>query len=112
LIFDRDGKYGFEVPIAVRALQISSVRTSFESPSQNAIAERWAESCRRDLLDHVIALNKSHMKRLISEYVRHYYEDRTHLGFGKRTPNRRSASKAPGRVISHPRLGGLHHRYD
>jgi hypothetical protein len=70
------------------------------------------ESCRRDLLDHVKALDESHVKRLISVYVQYYHEDRTHLRLGKRTPNRRSASKASGRVLSLPRLGGLHHSYD
>src|SRR6202051_2860673 len=71
LIFDRDGKYGLEVPAAVRSLRIKPVRTSFESPWQNGVAERWVESCRRDLLVHIIAVNERHLKRLLSEYV-HY----------------------------------------
>ncbi|SRR5258708_28411447 len=79
-IFDRDAKYGLEVPIAVRSLAIRPIRTSFRSPWQNGIAERWAESCRRDLLDHVIAINARHLKRLLSDYVHNLDEDRTHLG--------------------------------
>lgn len=112
LIFDRDSKYGVEVPAAVRSLKIRPIRTSFESPWQNGVAERWIESCRRDLLDHVIAVNEHHLKRLLSEYIRYYHEDRTHLGLGKGTPRGRTRSTAPGHVISHDRLGGLHHRYD
>jgi putative transposase len=112
LIFDRDGKYGVEVPAAVRSLKINPVRTSFESPWQNGVAERWVESCRQDLLDHIIAVNERHLKRLLSEYVRYYHEDRTHLGLGKGTPGRRTRSMARGCVLSHERLGGLHHRYD
>ena len=112
LIFDRDAKYGLEVPVAVRSLKMSPVRTSFESLWQNGVAERWVESCRRDLLDHIIGLNERHLKRLLSEYIRYYHEDRTHLGLGKGTPNCRSRSGASGRVVSHERLGGLHHRYD
>jgi len=112
LIFDWDGKYGLEVPAAVRALKIRPVRTSFESPWQNGIAERRVESCRRDLLDHIIAVNESHLKRLLSEYVRYYHEDRTHLGLGKGTPDCRIHSAASGRILSRERLGGLHHRYD
>ncbi len=112
LIFDRDGKYGVEVPAAVRSLKITPVRTSFESPWQNGVAERWVESCRRDLLDHIIAANESHLKRLLSEYVDYYHEDRTHLGLGKGTPHSRIPSTALGRVASRERLGGLHHRYD
>jgi len=41
VIFDRDAKYGREVPAAVRSLRVSPARTSFESPWQNGVAERW-----------------------------------------------------------------------
>ena len=112
LIFDRDGKYGLEVPAAVRTLKIRPVRTSFESPWQNGVAERWVGSCRHDLLDHIIAVNERHLKRLLSEYVRYYHEDRTHLGLGKGGGHRRTRSVASGRILCHERLGGLHHRYD
>jgi len=112
LIFDRDAKYGLEVPTAVRSLRMSPVRTSFESPWQNGIAERWVGSCRRELLDHIIAVDESHLKRLLAEYVGYYHDDRTHLGLGKGTPDCRTRSRPSGRVLSHERLGGLHHRYD
>ena len=112
LIFDRDAKYGLEVPAAVRSMKIDPVQTSFQSPWQNGVAERWVESCRRDLLDHVIAVNRRHLKRLLTDYVNYYHDDRTHLGLGKGTPNCRTRSLASGRIISHERLGGLHHRYD
>jgi transposase InsO family protein len=88
------------------------LRTSFESPWQNGVAERWVESCRWDLLDHIIPINERHLKRLLSEYIRYYHEDRTHLGLGKGTPNGRSHAMAATHVLSHERLGGLHHRYD
>jgi putative transposase len=112
LIFDRDAKYRLEVPDTVRSLRMSPVRTSFESPWQNGVAERWVENCRRDLLDHIIAVNERHLKRLLADYVNYYHDDRTHLGLGKGTPDRRIRSVASGRVLSQERLGGLHHRYD
>jgi transposase InsO family protein len=90
-------------------------RTSFRSPWQNGVAERFVGSCRRDLLDHVIVLNERHLKRLMTEYVHYYHDDRTHLGLAKQTPadRRPIRSTCPAsRVISAPRLGGLHHRYD
>jgi putative transposase len=112
LIHDRDAKYGTEVPAAIRSLKINAVRTSFESPWQNGVAERWVGSCRRELLDHVIALNERHLKRLLAEYVSYHYEDRTHLGLGKGTPGCRPRCVTSGRVLSYDRLSGLHHRYD
>jgi putative transposase len=112
LIFDRDAEYGFEVLRAVRFLQMNPLRTSFRSPWQNGVAERWIESCRRELLDQIIAVNERHLRRLLSEYVRYYHEDRADLGLGKGTPNCRSRVMTSGQVFSHERLGGLHHRYD
>ena len=77
LIFDRDAKFGNEVLSAVEPIELASVRTSFKRPWQNCVAERWVGSCRRDLLDHVIALNERHLRRLLSEYVHYYHEDRS-----------------------------------
>src|ERR1022692_1147584 len=112
LLFDHDQKYGLDVPAAIRALQITDMQTSIQSPWQNGVAERWVGSCRRDLLDHIIALNERHLKRLLADYLRYYHDDRTHLGLRKQTPGGRVRSAARGRVVAHPRVGGLHHRYD
>jgi putative transposase len=96
----------------VRSMKIAALQTTIQSPWQNGVAERWVGSCRRELLDHIIALNERHRRRLLSEYVSYYHGDRTHLGLCKETPDRRIRSVAAGRVISHVRLGGLHCRYD
>ena len=76
------------------------------------MAERWVESCRRDLLDHIIAVNERHLKRLLADYIRYYHDDRTHLGLTKQTPSGRVRSAGRGCILSYPRLGGLHHRYE
>ena len=114
LLFDRDAKFGSDVVLAARQIGTQPIRTAFRSPWQNGVAERWVESCRRDLLDHVIVMNQRHLKRLIAEYVRYYHEDRTHLGLAKDTPTGRPiGTHAPSgsKIQSFPRLGGLHHRY-
>jgi putative transposase len=64
------------------------------------------------LLNHVIALDEAHSRRLLSDYVRYYHEDRTHLGLKKETPTGRIRSLASGGITARARLGGLHHRYD
>ena len=115
LIFDRAANFNEEVVITVKSFGIEPKKISFRSPWQNGVAERWVGSCRRDLLDHVIVLNEWHLKRLMREYVRYYHEDRTHLGLQKTTAASRTAAKstdAACRIVSMPRLGGLHHRYD
>ena len=115
LIFDRGSLFNKEVIDTIKDFGIQPRRTSFRSPWQNGVAERWVGNCRRDLPDHVIVLNERHLKRLMNEYVRYYHEDRTHLALAKGTPAGREAlsnSEVRSRVIAMPRLGGLHHRYD
>jgi len=115
MIFDRGPQFNNEVIETVKSFGIQPKRTSFRSPWQNGVAERWVGTCRRDLLDHVIVLNRRHLKRLINEYVLYYLEDRTHLALEKGTPAGREAKEDRGcghKVISMPRLGGLHHRYN
>jgi putative transposase len=115
LIFDRATNFNDEVIGTVKSFGIQPKRTSFRSPWQNGVAEWLVGSCRRDLLDHVIVLNQHHLKRLMQEYVSYYHEDRTHLALAKGTPAGREARKYPSldrRIISRPKLGGLHHRYD
>jgi hypothetical protein len=114
LIHDRDSIFSTEVVETMKIVGSKSVRTTFKSPWQNGIAERFVGSCRRDLLDHVIVLNERHLKRLMAEYVRYYGDDRTHLGLDKQIPAGRKAATdttSRAKVISIPRLGGLHHRY-
>jgi hypothetical protein len=115
LIFDRASNFNEEVVEAIGSFGIQPKRTSFQSPWQKGVAERWVGNCRRDLLDHVIVLNERHLKRLMSDYVRYYHDDRTHLSLEKQTPVRRKAEKntiVAKKVASVRRLGGPHHRYD
>jgi hypothetical protein len=49
---------------------------------------------------------------LLSDNIRYYHEDRTHLGLNKETPVGRVRSVNQRAVVSRARLGGLHHRYD
>ena len=83
LIFDRGSNFNEGVIDAIGSFGIQPKRTSFRSPWQNGVAERWVGNCRRELLDHVVVLNERHLKRLMSEYVRYYHEDRTHLALAR-----------------------------
>ena len=114
VIFDRDSIFNPDVIAFLKATGLKPKRTSVHSPWQNGIAERWVGGCRRELLDHVIAINEPHLRRLIREYAAYHQEDRIHDSLEKDTPNTRAVQPkpaAPATVISMPRLGGLHHRY-
>ncbi len=50
---------------------------------------------RRELLDHVVAFNERHLRRLLGDYVAYHHDDRTHLGLGKATPAGRPVERRP-----------------
>jgi transposase InsO family protein len=114
VLFDRDAKFGKEVIAFLKASGIQPMRTSVGSPWQNGIAERWVGSARREMLDQIIPINESHLRRVGREYLAYYHEDRTHLGLVKDTPAYRAIEFRPNgmsRIHSQSRVGGLHHRY-
>ena len=115
LIFDRDSKFAPAVIAVIKSLGIEPIRTAYRSPWQNGTAERWILSCRAEMLDNVIVLGERHLGRLLGEYVRYYREDRTHLTLSKDAPDHREVTPKPcleAKVVSLPRVGGLHHRYE
>ena len=114
LIRDNDSIYGKRFVKRVANMGITEVKTAPKSPWQNGFCERLIGSIRRDCLDHVIVLNEDHLKRILTEYLAYYHEDRTHLGLEKDTPSGRQIRCRPERakLVKFPRLGGLHHRYE
>jgi transposase InsO family protein len=114
-ILDRDGKFGEEVTDLLTASGMKPTRISPASPRQNGVAERWIGSCRREFLDHLIVLNDVHLRGLIRDYLSYHHADRIHDSLEKDTPAMRPVSSKPNqsaRLVSFPRIGGLHHRYD
>jgi putative transposase len=114
LILDRDSKYEGESTEVLQSLRCELVRTAYQSPWQNGVAERWVGSCRRQMLDHMIVINEAHLQRLVRDYLSYYHADRTHDGLGKDTPEKRAVEGRKAgyyRVVAMPRVGGLHHRY-
>ena len=114
LVFDRDTIFSAEVVRVVRCMSIEPTRTSYRSPWQNGVAERFVGTVRRELLDHLIVLDDRHLRRVLGEYIGYYLTDRTHLGLEKDAPMVRLVEPRPAGatgVDAGPRAGGLHHRY-
>lgn len=113
LLRDRDAVYGVEFRDRVVSMGIEEVVTAPRSPWQNPYVERVIGTLRRECLDHVIILNERHLRRILRSYRDYYHGSRTHLSLGKDTPDGRPAQPASfGKVVSLPKVGGLHHRYE
>ena len=114
MIFDRGAIFSAGVTATLRSLQMEPTRTSYRSPWQNGVAERFVATVRQELLDHVIVLNERHLDRLLESFIDYYHHDRTHLGLDKDTSLGRPVEPrpaTPATVLGLPRVGGLHRRY-
>ena len=112
LIRDRDSIYGHHFKNRIKNMGIEQVVTAARSPWQNPYAERIIGTLRRECLRQVIVLNERHLRRILRLYLAYYHEDRTHLSLDRNSPIPREIElPEQGKVISIPRVGGLHHRY-
>ena len=68
------------------------------APNANAIAERVIGTLRRECLDHVIAVNERHLRRVLGEYVQHYNAMRPHRSLALDSPE--DARRCSGRRVS------------
>ncbi len=113
LLRDRDGIYGNDFRERVEGMGIKEVLTAPRSPWQNPFAERLIGSVRRECLDHVIVLNRRHLRRILTSYFEYYHRSRTHLGLDKEAPIEREVQGPErGKIVAFPEVGGLHHRYE
>ena len=63
-------------------------------------------------LDHCITLSENHLYRILKDYIDYYNNCRTHLSLKKNSPEPRNVEKPEnGRVVSIPKVSGLHHFY-
>jgi putative transposase len=88
---------------------------SYRSPWQNGVAERFVFSVKSEILNNVVIFHEEHLRKLMREYVDYYNNERCHLSVKRDSPNGRKIQNKPSesaKVISFPRLGGLHHVYD
>ena len=116
LIMDRDKIFSSRVKgFLERQLCTKPKVTSYKSPWQNGIAERFILSARTDLLNQVIVFNEDHLRRLMREYVDYYNKDRCLLSLERDSPLGREPQKKTSKsakVISIPKIGGIQHRYE
>jgi putative transposase len=89
------------------------VLTAPRSPWQNAYAERFIGSLRRECLDHMIIFNEASLRRIIKTYFEYYEHSRTHLSLEKDAPTSRTVQHPElGSIVALSQVGGLHHRYE
>jgi putative transposase len=71
-----------ELRAAVKRGGVEVLRLPPSSPNLNAFAERFVLSIRKECLDRMVPLSEAHLRRSVSEYLRHYHVERNQQGIG------------------------------
>jgi len=88
MIRDRGLNYTAAFDAVLAGAGIRTVLCSVRAPRMNAIAERWIGGCRRELLDHTLIWNQSHLRRILREYETHHNQHRPHRSLDGAAPLR------------------------
>src|ERR1700740_2727353 len=105
LLRDRDAIFGNDFREKVRDMGICEVLSAPRSPWQRAHIERVIGSIRRECLDHVIVFHENSLRRTLRSYFDYYPRPRTHLPWGKASPEPRAIQPPEmGSVVGLPQV--------
>lgn len=111
LIRDNDSKYTNAFDTVFESQQIHVIPTPIRAPNANAYAERWVRTIREEILDHILVISETHLRRMLNEYLTYYNARRPHQGLEQQSPIPRSATTADGTVERRKILGGIINDY-
>lgn len=80
LICDRDPKWSRGAEQLLTMAGVRVVRTPAGVPNCNAHAERLVRSIKEECLNRIVPLGEWHLRRALTEFVRHYHHERNHQG--------------------------------
>src|SRR5258708_36527676 len=86
---------------------VKVLRLPPSSPNLKGFAERFVLSIKSECLAKIVPLGEAHLRRTVSEYVRHYHLERNHQGLNNELISRVEPANTNGRVQRRARLGGL-----
>ena len=110
LLHDRDQKFCRQFRETLAGGGVKCTPIPARSPNLNAHAERWVRSIKQECLSKLILFGETSLRRVVSEYLPHYHQERNHQGkdnlllFPVSAPH---TSGPQGATRCRERLGGL-----
>ena len=86
LIRDRAGQFTGSFDAVFTAAGIRILASPPQAPRANAICERIIGTLRRELFDRLLIVHEHHLRRVLTEYLRHYTAARPHRALGQLAP--------------------------
>jgi len=111
LIRDNDKKFTLSFDAVFESEGIKILRTPFQAPNANSIAERWIRTARNECLDHILIWNEAHLRRTLNDFVEYYNHARPHQGLEQQSPVPRPLPVNNGVFARRQVLGGIINDY-
>lgn len=114
LIRDRDSKYTRDFDAVFASEGIKSIKTPVRAPKANAFAERFVGTVRRECLDWLLIVNRSHLEYVLRVFIGHYNAHRPDRSLDLVPPTPIGPEHSIGPIRDLKRcdlLGGLIHEY-
>ena len=116
LIRDRAGQFTASFDAVFQADSIRILASPPQAPRANAICERMIGTLRRELFDRLLIVDEHHLRRVLTEYLRHYNAARPHRSLGQLAPAQAGTrppeiNLAEHRIRRKQVLSGLTHEY-
>ena len=111
LIRDNDKKFTLSFDAVFESEGMKILRTPYQAPNANSIAERWVKSARNECLDHILIWNEAHLRRTLNEFADYYNHARPHQSLDQQSPVPRTPPDTEGDVTCRQVLGGIINDY-
>lgn len=113
LIRDRAANYTDAFDAAFQAEGIEILKSAPQTPRMNAYAERFVRTTRESVTDQMLILGENHLRRVMTEWEKHYNTGRAHMALSGRAPadDPNVIPFPASRIQRHSRLGGLLNDY-
>ncbi|MGO9221629.1 MAG: integrase core domain-containing protein [Streptosporangiaceae bacterium] len=116
LIRDRAGQFTASFDAVFTAEDIRILASPPQAPRANAICERMIGTLRRELSGRLLIVDEHHLRRVLTEYLRHYNAARPHRAPGQPAPAQagtrpQEINLAEHRIRRKQVLSGLTHEY-
>lgn len=123
ILHDPDSIFAAHLDESVSRLGIVALKSPPRCPEANAIRERVIGILRRECLEWVIPMSRSHLRYMLKSWIPHYNSGRRHMALGPGVPDPPPAISDLGKRRSRHRredsyavriksvLDGLHHEY-
>ncbi len=107
VLTDRDPLYTEGFREIVRQGGVTVLRLPAKSPNLNAFAERFVLSIKAECLNRMVPFGEAHLRRAVTEFVKHYHHERNHQGLDNALIVPSEVTESTGKVVRRDRLGGL-----